>query len=336
MTKMTMSKINTLISDEDLRSLFNKKVRKASNNHYITDCPFCNKEGHFYINYSTQQWDCKKCGEDGNIIKLLKFLDKLYFLGEFKTIVRGKVKLLSDYKEEDEEGEEVDLKPPTRKLPLGFQRMKKDKYWSDRGFTDDDFEKYEIGETDLISKLRNYSIIAIKEDGNNVGYIARIRKSKSEIKTLENKTGFKVARFRNDKGAKFSNLLLGYDEINKNTHTVILIEGYPDKVTLDRTLNLDSQDEIKCCVTFGKKISKSQVLKLLAKGIKNIILIFDYDAIREMKKQGEILKENFDRVLIGFTFERDINDSTEQEVLEVFHNLKSVAEFKRTTVKTLR
>lgn len=327
--------MNITISDEDLKSLFNNKVKKAGNSHYITDCPFCSKEGHFYINYKSQQWDCKKCGEDGNIVKLLKFLDKLYHLGEFKTVTRGKVKLISEYGESEEEDDEIDLKPPTRKLPLGFERMTKDKYWNDRGFTDHDFEKYEIGKTTLISKLRGYSIISIKEDGNNVAYLARLRKSKTEIKKLEVGKDYKIARFRNDTGVKFSNLLLGYDEINKNTHTVILLEGYPDKVTLDRILGLDNQDEIKCCVTFGKKISKSQVLKLLAKEIKNIILIFDYDAIKEMKKQGQILKENFDRVLVGFTLKKDINDSNEQEVLEVFHNLKSVAEFKRKTVKTL-
>jgi len=37
-------------------------------------CPLCDKDGHFFINKSTGQWDCKSCGETGNIYGFLSRL----------------------------------------------------------------------------------------------------------------------------------------------------------------------------------------------------------------------------------------------------------------------
>lgn len=39
------------------------------------DCLFCGKEDHFHVNQKTGQWDCKVCGERGN---LYSFLAKLH------------------------------------------------------------------------------------------------------------------------------------------------------------------------------------------------------------------------------------------------------------------
>lgn len=35
------------------------------------DCPFCGKEGHFFVNPKTGQWDCKVCVTSGNLITFL-------------------------------------------------------------------------------------------------------------------------------------------------------------------------------------------------------------------------------------------------------------------------
>ncbi len=48
---------------------WNKSSKEA-----VGECPFCNKEGHFHANIETGQWDCKRCGESGNVASfLLKF-----------------------------------------------------------------------------------------------------------------------------------------------------------------------------------------------------------------------------------------------------------------------
>lgn len=320
------------ISDDELKSIL-VNPRIGSRNHYICTCPYCNKENHFYINRVTQLHDCKKCGEEGNIVKLLNHLGKLFILGEFKSIERGKIKLLD---ETDKEETEEDYLTPDRPLPIGFKRVYSDEYLINRRFTKDNFKRFIIGYTDIKPSLEDYVIFAIEEDGKNKGYVARLNWTKDKCKTYEKETGKKIIRYRNDKGAKFSNLLYGFDEVNNNTTTILLVEGVPDKVTLDNILELNLYDEIKCLATFGKKISKLQILKLLSKkNINKIILIFDYDAISEIKKFGSILSEFFE-VYMTYTIGGDINDSKIDDVLEMFDRMKPPAEFNRKNVKLLK
>ena len=44
----------------------------------IGTCPFCDKEDHFYVNRDTGQWDCKACGENGNVITFLGKIAELW------------------------------------------------------------------------------------------------------------------------------------------------------------------------------------------------------------------------------------------------------------------
>ncbi len=43
---------------------------KQAADQLILDCPLCRKEKHFYVNRFTGLWDCKKCGESGNLYQL--------------------------------------------------------------------------------------------------------------------------------------------------------------------------------------------------------------------------------------------------------------------------
>jgi len=45
---------------------FGVMLEKRMGNQAIGDCPFCAKEGHFYVNTENLLWDCKRCGESGN------------------------------------------------------------------------------------------------------------------------------------------------------------------------------------------------------------------------------------------------------------------------------
>ena len=134
---------NVRIPDEDLKELLGSKVRPGPHNHYISDCPLCGKPKHFYVNRGSQLWDCKKCGEEGNIVSLLVALNKLYLLGEFKTIDRTKITLLSDWASQFDE-EELDVDVPNRKKPIGFKRVYKDDYLKGRKLTKANFKKFEI------------------------------------------------------------------------------------------------------------------------------------------------------------------------------------------------
>lgn len=39
---------------------------------WMTDCPFCQKENHFFVRESTGQFNCRRCGEEGNIPSFLQ------------------------------------------------------------------------------------------------------------------------------------------------------------------------------------------------------------------------------------------------------------------------
>ncbi len=41
-------------------------------NQFIMDCPFCEKEGHFFYNAETFLWDCKVCHKSGNPVMFLR------------------------------------------------------------------------------------------------------------------------------------------------------------------------------------------------------------------------------------------------------------------------
>lgn len=317
--------MSRVISQPDLESLF-LKFRNGPRNHIITACPFCGKDNHFYIQRHTQLFDCKKCGEDGNIFKLLNHMGKLYLIGDFKSIDRTRIKMLGETDEKDED--KIILEVPNRKLPFGFKRVYENDYLKSRKLVKRNFEDNIIGFTNLKPKLKDYVIFSINEEDGCKGYVSRYTKH-----IPEDKKKF-ILRYRNDKGANFSKLLYGFHQVNRNTKIVILVEGLIDKLTLDNFLRLDLSDEIKCLATFGKKISQTQILKMLESGVEKVVLIFDYDAVKEMKKFSLELA-NFFSVEIGYTFQKDINDSNDFEIGNIFENLKNVRDFHRKTVKPL-
>lgn len=44
----------------------------SGSNQAVAECPFCDKEGHFYLNIDNGLYDCKRCGEKGNATTFLR------------------------------------------------------------------------------------------------------------------------------------------------------------------------------------------------------------------------------------------------------------------------
>lgn len=66
-------------------------VNELAGSQAISDCPFCGKEGHFFINYSKALWDCKTCGAKGNAISFLELINKKHQKG----ISENEIKILA-------------------------------------------------------------------------------------------------------------------------------------------------------------------------------------------------------------------------------------------------
>lgn len=312
------------ISDTDLRDILPNAKYNPRTEHYVCDCVFCGKPGHMFVNRSTQMFDCKKCSENGGIYKILRHINRLDLLQGGTVELRTEISSIRQVLRAEEPAQEEEM--PVVKLPVGFRVGEQvPGYLRYRGLSEHDIVYYKIGHTQLLQKFLNYLIIPIYDGGEVRGYIGRYASSQVPFGKL---------RYNNSRGTNFANLLYGYDEIVEETHTVILVEGAFDKYKLDRVLHLYLYPEIKCCATFGKKISARQIRKLTDKGIRNVILMFDKDAVKEMKHYGMELQKYF-VTAIGVCAGKDVDASTDEQVCEAFWQLKSPADFNNSTMRTI-
>ena len=302
----------------DVRELLGTDGRfNSRRTEYITKCPFCGKESHFYVNVITLRFSCKKCWEEGGVYKLLSQFDKLYLL-EGATIeereVISKIRDLTTSATED-----VKLEPlPPRKMPVGYKVCLHDTYLErDRGLTPAVMKRYAIGRTKLVRRYADYILIPVTTDGVITAFQGRYASKKVPPDAL---------RWRNDTGADFAKMLYGYDDIKVPGATVILVEGVFDKIAVDRRLRLDECDDVKCCATFGKKISDYQRAMLQKKGVRAVVLLYDFDAIKEIKKYAFELDKYFSTNIV-FTTKKDIDECNEAETLEVFERLQRPRDF---------
>lgn len=317
---------------------------------YNAPCPFCGEEGKFGVrinekraNYSNQiSFNCFKgsCGEKGTEYHLLKIFNRDHLLSQRDYIKSTREPLESLLEPNMSDDSEIDIEVETRQPPLGWTRVSTHPYLVDRGWEPWQFELYKVGVTDLYYSLKGYVVILMEEDGENKGYVARSTQSKewiddhNEKVKLFNKTAPKEKRkrlhprYNNEGGVYFEKMLWGIDEVVTGiTRTVILVEGPLDKTNTDKELQLNTTNEVKCCCTFGKKISKAQIKKLMNKGVSNIMLLYDPDAIESSKQFGNELEYNFEHVKIAYHPEKDPGDLKREEFMQCFEQAKSFINF---------
>lgn len=318
--------MNQTIDDSDLKEVLVNPTPNRTGQ-YICDCPYCGKSQHFYINRETQLWDCKKCGQYGNIYKLLSFLGKTYLLGGRTVEETDKINSIKSILDSQSE-EENELKLlPSIKMPVGWRVSRKSTpYLLSRGITADDCIKYKIGMTSLMPKFKDYVLLPIYDNGEIRGFVGRY----GNKKVPDNKL-----RYNNSIGTEFAQLLYGYDEIVEGTTTVVLVEGVFDKIAVDKTLCTFDAPDIKCVCTFGKKISPQQIEKLKLRGVYKVILLYDYDAIKDIKKYGILLESTFVTNIV-YTTKKDIDECSREEALAVFEHPQSPKEFNDNVIGKLK
>ena len=319
---------NFTISDTDLRSILHVDKETRSGQYIIDVCPFCGKSKHFYINKYTQLFDCKKCGVTGSIYKLLKHLDKTYLIGDKSVELTEQIKSIRQALQEELDNEQKIEELPKRNMPPGFRICVANKYLTSRNITRKDCKRYNIGETTVVFKYRKYILFPIYDNGEIRGFVGRY--------------GDKVVprdklRYNNSLDTDFASLLYGYDEIiSGETETVIIVEGIFDKISCDKKLGLWDDNSVKCVCTFGKKISNAQIQKLIAKNITNIILSWDFDALKEIKSYGIELEKYFNVSVAVSTHKKDIDECTQDEVIEVFSKVQPIGDFSVNVIGKLK
>lgn len=301
--------------------------KRGSKNHFICDCLFCGKSRHMYVNKLTGLWDCKSCGEKGNIITFLIKLDKLSLLeGEDVNI---DLPLQLSLKCKQEQKTEFDIKIESIKLPIGFKHIVfGDKYYNyllGRKFSEIDFLLYTPGYTMLKRKYLDYVILPVARDFEIKAFIARY-------------TGDDLGKKRYlNSSHEFNKLLFGYDELHKETRTVILVEGVFDKIGVTTELNLHYNNEMKCLATFGKKLSNIQLYLLQIANIENLIFMYDgRDAVDDMKKIVSEISKQFKNIWLTYTGVLDPAESDRNQILQYLSNAEKPNQFWISKVNKLK
>lgn len=113
---------------------------KTTSNQYLFDkCPYCGKKHKFYMNTLNHLWDCKSCGENGNINKLLKKFGHEEI--EIKKEEKGVIINPSDYSKAFDDKDVVE-------------------YFVSRGISQDTLAKTNT----FVNKLGNISFFTFGED----------------------------------------------------------------------------------------------------------------------------------------------------------------------------
>lgn len=314
---------------------------------YTADCPYCGKKEHFGIIFNDNgpsSFNCWKCHEKGTVYVLLQKLGRLD-LAERSSL---EFEQLANKIDVFEENDGIDIKIPKEYPPLGYRQIHHHEYLDSRGLVNYQYKEYPVGITKLDHKLKDYIIFLIYRDNECKGWIARSTKTSKEIddinreieeynKTAESlglKKKKKYLRYINSTNTDFGKLLYGFDDIVAGkTETVILVEGIFGKHNTDKLLNLSEVVEEKCCATFGKKITPYQIALLQSKGVKNILLIYDPDAVNESKRYAVDLYKYFD-VKVGFTTgSKDPGDININELNEIIIKSENPLLFKINKVQ---
>lgn len=296
-------------------------------------CPACGhnefgisiEEGHRFGCYRKS-----KCGFNGNIYTLLKYLGKFdEVIGERSVNLPPKLSLINiDEREEEQELETIHL-------PLGFKRIYENKYIEDRGYSKECFKQYEIGISNIDPKLKkHYIIFPCRIKGEVKGWVARRMGSKREIDKLneirKEQKKMPILRYINSL-SDFAKILYGIDEVDDKVKTLILVEGIFDKIKIDQLLELNQVKDIKCVATFKGAISDEQInlIQKSSKGIETIIILYDSDIIKNIKKTIEYIMEKTSyEILIGFHETKDPGDMNLEDLDQVLNKLESPLEFK--------
>jgi hypothetical protein len=280
----------------------------ASESEYLIACPLCGdgSHDHCYINPSKGKFSCKKCGEEGNIGRLIRAA-----FGRGVEVAPAAVKKV--------------VPEPVLINIKSFPRIYDDnssvsvtarKYLYARGFSDDEIAAYDL-RFSFGGKYHGRIIFPIYENGNFVCLSAR-----SYVKGLEPRYLFPHS---GQTVYTASQSLFGYSDVFANESLkIVLVEGVIDAISLRRKLPLGYWS----IALLSKHLGNFQLQRLLALGMNRVYYIMlDSDAAEEAvdvaKKLERCQLANDKReVRICSIKAKDPDEATESDICEALVNAK--------------
>ena len=343
-----MAYINTDEKEMLIRELTNElhaKLDGGRKNLIVPVCPYCGKTGGKFGIFVGKETERKKlfmshCFSCGHTTKDINQL--LDDIGRSDLRIQDTVSFapldVPDFFKLDET--EIDDELKVVDMPESWKRCYKNSYLKSRGFVFDDYEYFPVGTTRGLNwKFNDYVVFPVIDNGDTVGFVSRHIWSKDVIDnynaTAKRNGKYQIRRYNNSIANDFVKLLYNYDAVLEDeTDTVILVEGIFDVIALVRKLELYDNHQVAVCATFGKKISDIQIYKLQRKGVRNVVLGYDADAMEATNRAADKLNEYFD-VMIAKIHDggKDFDEMDFEDIYDVFaYNLKTPVEFKLTTL----
>jgi DNA primase len=246
-----------------VENVLGKSYKRAKDNYAFT-CPFCNhRKPKLEINLNTNDkgenpWECWVCETKGRTIKsLLKQLkisgpqaqEVLQYIKKGEEVEYQVVKLVELPKE---------FQPLYSAPATSFSANIARKYLYDRGITDNDILKYNIGYC-IAGEFSDRIIIPSYDQNNQLNFYVARSFNRS------------YAKYKNPEASK--DIIVFENLINWN-QPIIICEGVFDAMAIRRN----------AIPILGKNISKSLLKKIVSSKVKEIYIALDRDALKKAVK----------------------------------------------------
>ena len=257
----------------ELITLLEKVLMKSyemKNGEHAFHCPFCNHhKKKLQVNCETQKWHCWVCNQGGHKIGIL-----LRKINAPKQIISEVLKILGDYKgvkNEKDEKTEYNVSLPQCYKPLWKKSddpLYKNAihYLRQRGITGIDILRYSIGYCSSNGYSNRIIIPSYDCDGKLNYFIARDMFPNSK---------FKYKNPPMSKDTVCFEMFINWDE------PIVLCEGVFDAISIRRN----------AIPLLGKFPSKTLVMRLIEKKVKNIYVALDEDAKKDAIKLSKFLMD---------------------------------------------
>ena len=235
-------------------------------------CPFCNHhKKKLQVNLDTQRWHCWVCDSKGRSIQSL--------LRKLNVDIRDLNRLKDIYGEEDYTLVDKDEYVAKLQLPSEFKQLHfKPKgfqpeynqalnYLKERGITQADIVKYNIGYCSEGLYFGRIIVPSYDENGDLNYFIARSYYKEERMKYKNPPVNRDVIVFEN--------------QINWN-EPITLVEGVFDSFSVKRN----------CIPLLGKFLLSKLKNKIIEKGVKEVTILLDSDAITDSTKHTDYFIKN--------------------------------------------
>ena len=267
-----------------IENVLGKSHRRARDN-YAFHCPFCNhRKPKLEISMITNDegknfWECWVCKTRGqsiySLVKQLK-LPKNEAQEILKFVKKGKK---YEYKNNDVVELPKEFKKLTSASSTSIIANKIKKYLHERGLTENDFIKYNVGYT-TTGEYGGRIIIPSYSSSNRLNYFIG--------RTYEN-SYFKYKNPKSSKDIVFFENLINWNQ------PIILCEGAFDAIAIRRN----------AIPILGKSLSPSLTKKIITSNVKDIYIALDKDAQKDALEISEKLLNLGKRIFLVDLKEKD-------------------------------